>query len=53
MDEVCYTDVLAEHGWNCALSGKMAPWAPARCLSMRSRTGSPTPAAPVTTTTTT
>ncbi|MCY4482723.1 MAG: sulfatase-like hydrolase/transferase [Spirochaetaceae bacterium] len=21
-DEVCYTDVLAEHGWNCALSGK-------------------------------
>ena len=21
-DEVCYTDVLAAHGWNCALSGK-------------------------------
>ena len=21
-DEICYTDVLAEHGWNCALSGK-------------------------------
>ena len=21
-DEVCYTDVLAEHGWTCAISGK-------------------------------
>ena len=21
-DEICYTDVLAEHGWTCGLSGK-------------------------------